>query len=223
MDTVKIVIVEDHVMFSEFVQKVCKKELDYVVVGTACDGRAAVKIVIEQRPDLVLLDLQLPKLDGFGVVEAIRLAMPEIRVLVLSSHCDAYTVFRAQQVHVQGFVDKNFADIATLKRAIAKVASGKVYFSDEFQKVKHAREADPFAFDKVLTDRERVVLGLIGQPMTDVEIAARLGISWQTVEKHRFRLLRKLNLSSNAELVRYAQEHGFTLSVRAEQAKTMLP
>src|SRR5216110_1116853 len=104
---VRIVIVEDHVMFREVLRKVCAVDLKLKVVGEAGDGQTAVQLVRETKPDLVLLDLHLPNLDGFGVAEAIHEYSPETRILVLSSHCDEYTVFRAERAGVQGFVDKN--------------------------------------------------------------------------------------------------------------------
>ena len=208
---VRIVIVEDHLMFREVLRKVCVQELRHEVVGEAGDGRRAVALVLGTSPDLVLLDLHLPNLDGFGVVEALRQAAPQVRILVLSSHCDDYTVFRAEHAHIQGFVDKNTSAVATLKRAITEVCAGRVYFSEAFKQIKAASHGDPFSFDKLLTERERTVLALIGDPLTDREIASRLGISKETVEKHRFNILRKLGLQSTAELVRYAVDHGFTL------------
>jgi len=120
--TVRIVIVEDHLMFREVLRKVCGEELQHEVVGEAGDGTKAVEVVGRTLPDLVLLDLHLPSLDGFGVVEAIRKQAPHVKILVLSSHCDEYTVFRSEKAHVQGFVDKNTNSVATLKLAIAAVA-----------------------------------------------------------------------------------------------------
>ena len=199
-------------MFREVLRKVCVQELRHEVVGEAGDGRRAVALVLEQSPDLVLLDLHLPNLDGFGVVEALRQAAPQVRILVLSSHCDDYTVFRAEHAQIQGFVDKNTSAVATLKRAITAVSEGRVYFSEAFNQIKAARQRDPLSFDKLLTDRERAVLALIGEPLTDREIAGRLRITRETAEKHRFNLLKKLGLQTTAELIRYAADHGFTLS-----------
>jgi DNA-binding NarL/FixJ family response regulator len=220
---VRIVIVEDHLMFREVLRKVCQEELRFEVVGEAEDGRRAVEIVVATAPDLVLLDLHLPGLDGFGVVEAIRRRSPSVRILVLSSHCDEYTVFRAEKLRVQGFVDKNTNSVATLKVAVGAVAAGKVWFSEAFLRAKAARRSDPIAFDKVLTERERAVLILVGVPLTDTEIATQLGITEDTVEKHRFNILKKLELSSTAELVRYARDHGFTLTARPAGDGTLLP
>ena len=206
----KIAIVEDHRMFGDVVKKVCVTELGHEIVAEAADGPRAVAMIRQQRPDLVLLDLQLPKLDGFGVVEAIRESAPEVRFLVLSSHCDAYTVFRTEQARLHGFVDKNTSTVESLKQAITAVSEGRCYFSESFHAIRSGRHEDTRSFDKLLSERERVILTLIAKPLTDDEIAARLKISGGTVKKHRFNILRKLDLRTTPELVRYARKHGFT-------------
>jgi two-component system response regulator NreC len=210
-------------MFREVLRKVCTVELRHEVVGEAGDGLAAVQVVANTSPDLVLLDLHLPTLDGFGVVEAIRENTPQVKILVLSSHCDDYTVFRSERAHVQGFVDKNTNSVEMLKSAIGMVAEGKVWFSEVFQKVKAARHRDPHSFDKLLTDRERAVLTLVGLPLTDAEISSELQISEETVEKHRFNILRKFGLQTTTELVRFARERGFTLTARRGDGGALLP
>jgi DNA-binding NarL/FixJ family response regulator len=220
---VRIVIVEDHLMFREVLRKVCATDLHHEVVGEADDGQRAVALVAETKPDLVLLDLHLPNLDGFGVIEAIRKVSPEMRILVLSSHCDEYTVYRAEHARVQGFVDKNTNTVEALKKAISTVADGRTSFSAAFLRSKAARREDPHSFEKLLSDRERTVLSLLGEPFSDDEIAARLSISHETVEKHRFNLLRKLSLRNTTELVRYAREHGFTLSAPRSGDGATLP
>jgi two-component system response regulator NreC len=219
----RILIVEDHLMFREVLRKACARDLRHDVVGEAADGRSAIELAIKTSPDLVLLDLHLPNLDGFGVVEALHQAAPKVRILVLSSHCDDYTVFRVEKSRVQGFVDKNTNTVTILKAAISAVGQGKTYFSETFLRIKAARHDNPKSFDKLLTDRERAVLSLIGEPQSDREIAARLGISAETVEKHRFNLLGKLGLQSTTELARYAREHGFTLVVPRDGAGSLLP
>lgn len=221
---VKIVVVEDHVMFREVLRKVCEKELGLEVAGEAGDGKVAVDIVRQTTPEILLLDLHLPNLDGFGVIEAVRAFQPALRILVLSSHCDEYTVFRAERARVQGFVDKNTNSVAVLKEAIKEVAEGRVWFSEPFRRIKAARHGDQFSFDKLLTDREREILALIGQPLDDAKIAQRLKISIETVEKHRFNVLRKLSLKSTTDLVHYAREHGFTLvAPKSSDGSAMLP
>jgi DNA-binding NarL/FixJ family response regulator len=220
---VRIVIIEDHLMFREVLRKVCAVELKLQVVGEAADGPTAVEMVKKTRPDMVLLDLHLPGLDGFGVAEEIRRIAPQIRILILSSHCDEYAVYRAEQAHVQGFVDKNSNSVAALKDAISAVAQGRVSFSEAFTRAKTTRHRDPQSFDKILTVRERAVLSLIGEPLADNEIGQRLAIATETVEKHRFNLLRKLGLRTTIELVRYARDHGFTLSAPRSGDDATLP
>ena len=210
-------------MFREVLRKVCTRDLRHEVVGEAADGRTAVDLVVKHSPDLVLLDLHLPNLDGFGVVQALQAASPKVRILVLSSHCDDYTVFRVEKARVQGFVDKNTNTVSVLKAAITAVGAGKVYFSETFLRIKAARHGNPQSFDKLLTDRERAILALIGEPLGDREIAARLGIASGTVEKHRFNLLAKLGLQTSTELARYAREHGFTLVVPKDEGGALLP
>jgi DNA-binding NarL/FixJ family response regulator len=220
---VRIVIVEDHLMFREVLRKVCREELRLEVVGEADHGLRALELIERVSPDLVLLDLHLPGLDGFGVVQELRQRVPQMKILVLSSHCDEYTVFEAERLRVQGFVDKNTNSVETLKSAIAAVTEGRMWFSEAFQRSKAARRRDPLAFDKILTDRERSILVLLGVPLTDPEIAQRLGITTETVEKHRFNILRKLDLTTTTELVRYAREHGFTLTGQPDNAAGLLP
>jgi DNA-binding NarL/FixJ family response regulator len=209
-------------MFREVLRKVCVTELRHQVVGEAEDGKVAVQVVRDTQPDLVLLDLHLPNLNGFGVIKAIRKDSPDSKVLVLSSHCDEYTVYNAERAAVNGFVDKNTNTVETLKSAIAAIARGEAWFSKPFLQIQAKRHRDPQSFDRLLTKRESAVLTLIGQSMTDVEIGKRLDISWQTVEKHRFNLLKKLELEGTAELARYARDHGFTLNA-PQSGDALLP
>lgn len=210
-------------MFRDVLRKICVKDLKHQVVGEAGDGRTAVGMVYSLDPDLVLLDLHLPELDGFGVVEAIRRVRPSVRILVLSSHCDPYTVFRAERLRLHGFVDKNTNSLDALKEAIRSVAEGKAWFSPFFQKMKAERHDDAFSFDKVLSPREREVLSLIGEAMKDDEIAERLGFTAHTAEKHRHNILRKLGIRDTTALGRYARDHGFTLSPARSAGSGPLP
>ena len=218
----RIVIIEDHLMFREVIRRICEVELRHQVVGEAADGQKAVEIILTQKPDLILLDLHLPNLDGFGVIERVKKQLPEMLILVLSSHCDDYTVYRAERAGIQGFVDKNTNSVASLKQAINAVTQGKTSFSEAFRKVRAKRHSDPVSFDKVLGNREREVLLLVGQSLRDHEIAEKLGISEQTVSTHRLNIIRKLGLENTTELVRYARDHGFTLEA-PQGGDAMLP
>lgn len=218
----RIVLVEDHQLFRDVLRKLCQTDMGHVIVGEARDGKEAIDIVADVKPDLVLLDLHLPKLDGFAVIENIRRLVPEVMILVLSSHCDDYTVYRAERANVQGFVDKNTNSLLALKAAISAVCDGKTSFSEAFKRVRAKRHKDPVSFDKVLGNRECEVLALVGQSMRDSEVAQRLGISEQTVATHRLNIIRKLGLENTTELVRYARDHGFTLTT-PQDGDAMLP
>lgn len=210
-------------MFREVLRKVCSDELRHEVVGEADHGNRALELIERVTPDLVLLDLHLPGLDGFGVAQQLRRRVPHAKILVLSSHCDEFTVCEAERLRVQGFVDKNTNSVATLKAAISALAEGRVWYSEAFQRTKAALRRDPLAWDKILTERERAILILLGVPLGDAEIAQRLGVTVDTVEKHRFNILRKLDLATTTELVRYAREHGFNLTGQSGSAEGLLP
>ncbi len=206
----KIAIVEDHLMFREVLRRVCVAELGHAVVGEADDGLRAVEMVRATSPDLLLLDLRLPSLDGFGVIERVRETAPRLKIIVLSSRCDRFTILAVERARVNGFVDKNTNSVAALKEAITAVEAGRVWFSAEFRRARAARVSDHQSFDKILSAHDCEVLAILGAPHSIAEAAALLGISVDGVEKQRFLLLRKLGLKSSAELVRYAQENGFT-------------
>lgn len=207
----KVVVVEDHAMFREVVAKLCAAELGLRVAAEVADGRAAIMALRTHRPDLVVLDLQLPDLDGFAVVEAVADELPRTAVLIVSSHCDDYTVYRAEQLHVRGFVDKNSNSLDALRQAVRAVRQGHSWFSETYTRLKEARQKNPNAFDKMLSRREQDVLALLCVPLTDAEVADRLGVSAETVAKHRFNLMRKLSVENTTALIRYAREHGFGL------------
>ena len=138
------------------------------------------------------------------------IGVPTLRILVLSSHCDDYTLFRIEQSKVNGFVDKNANTLSTLREALAALEEGKCYFSAAFYAAKAARRADPRSFVKILSDRERAILYLIGEGLDDDEIGARLQISARTASTHRSNILRKLDIRGTPKLIAFAHENGFT-------------
>jgi len=207
---VRIVIVEDHLMFRNMIRKTCVQQFGHTVVGETDSGVQAVELILKLKPDAVILDLSLSDMDGLNVADRAFAALPQVRIIVLSAHCDDYTLFRVEKSGVQGFVDKNSSPVEVLRDALVAIAAGRTYFSPAFQAAKLARRNDPRSFIKVLTEWERAILSLIGQGLSDEEIGVRLNLSPRTVQTHRSHLLQKLNLKGTPKLIAFAIEHGFT-------------
>jgi DNA-binding NarL/FixJ family response regulator len=206
---VKIIVVEDHLMFRDVIRKTCGAN-GHEVVGETDSGTKAVDLILRLKPDAIILDLSLPDMDGFNVVDRVIKNLPNLRILVVSSHCDDYTLFKVEKSKVHGFVDKNSNTVETLCEALVAIETGRIYFSKAFLAAKLARRHDPVSFTKVLSDRERAVLSLIGQGLTDEEIGERIDVSFRTVQTHRSRILRKLGIKSTPKLIAFAIENGFT-------------
>jgi len=219
---VRLVIVEDQLMFREVVKKACERDLGHTVVGECGTGAEAPELVKRLRPDVLLLDLSLPDMDGFEVAEVVLEQTPEMRILVLSSRCDDFTMYRIEQSGVHGFVDKNSNTTLVLEDALKAVEAGRSYYSAIFQKMKQARRLNPVAFTKTLTEWEHRILALIGLGLSDEEIGERLTISRHTAQRHRSNILRKLNLPGTPKLIRFAIDNGFTqLSWKAGRFPTI--
>lgn len=206
----KLVIVEDHVLFREVLRKLCEREFGFTVAGEAGTGRAAVEAIRVHKPNIVLLDLNLPDGDGFDVIDQIQPQMPELRFLVLSSYCSDYALYRVEKSAVHGFVDKNTQSVEMLREALKAVSLGHCYYSPAFMEAKLERHRDSNSYIKVLSNRERELLGFMGQSLTDEEIAAKLGLAAKTVETHRGSILRKLGIPNTPKLIRFAIEMGLT-------------
>jgi DNA-binding NarL/FixJ family response regulator len=203
-----ILIAEDHLFFREVLETSCSDVLGDATVTSVPDGDSAIRLCQARTFALLLLDLQLPHVDSFAVADAAVARTPHVAIIALSSECTDFTVYRAEKRRVKGFVDTPSATVPILREAISRVAANGVYFSPGFLELKSARKRDSMSFDKILSDRELEVLSLIAAPFNDREIAAALGISPQTAEKHRFNLLRKLSLPTTTELTRFARARG---------------
>jgi len=224
MSRLRIAIAEDHLMFREVIRKVCIDEFRHEVVAEADTGPSAVRVVLASSPDVLLLDLNLPELDGFGVLEVLRKAHSPVRVIALTSARGEYTLYRVERAGFHGFVDKSTNNLASLRGAIEAVCTGKTYFAPTFVEANAARKQNPISFDKVLSERERTVLGLIGRSLSDDEIARRLKINSRTAETYRQRLMDKLNVHGTPKLILFAVEHGFTqVPLQGEEGEAAFP
>jgi len=206
---VRILIVEDQTMIRELLVNACAKAVPKAMLAEAGDGAEATKRCREHAPDLVILDLELPDMDGLDLLGSLRELAPDVRVIALSSHTDEFTLHRAAQFKVNGFVDKNEQPLEILRGAIAKVMDGKTYFSPVVERVRNSLRADPIAFTKLLSDHEQYLLTLMGRGLTNEEVAAMVGLSAVTVKTHRRNIMGKLGFHSTPELIRYALDKGF--------------
>lgn len=206
----RVVIAEEEQLFREVLRKVCLEEFGCTIVGEAADGETAVNLVAATQPDLLLLNLNLPVLDGFSVAHAAKRASLQTRIIVVTASRGSYTLYRIEHGNFDGYIDKGTSGLSTLRDAFAACARGQRYFSSIFFSDKASRLRDPKAFDKVLSDREREVLRWIGMSLDDHEIGRRLGIRPRTVETFRGRILKKLGVRGTPKLIRFAIESGFT-------------
>jgi DNA-binding NarL/FixJ family response regulator len=206
-----VLVADDHGIVREGLRRLLEAETDLEVAGEARDGREVLEQVEEHPPEIVVLDISMPRLGGLETLERLRSKYPDVKVILLSVHGDAPFIQSAISLGADGYVLKNgrAADIVTAIRAVTK---GGSYFSPVVAReivaqlrTPEARSQEPFS---VLSTREREVLHLIAEGMSAKEVAAELSISTKTVEAHRTSLMRKLGVRKATELVRYALRHG---------------
>lgn len=187
-----------------------------IQVREANTGRGGVEACREFKPDLVILDLGLPDIDGLRVVDELRegIGNATTRFLVVSGYCDAYTLYRADEARVHGFVSKADDSADVIKYAISLVGSGGTYYCDAFMKARNNRQGDAHFFGKLLSKREQYLLELIALGLSDDEIAAVAKIASSTVQTHRKHISHKLEISGTPKLIAFAHATGFTSLLR---------
>jgi two-component system response regulator NreC len=205
-----VLVVEDQTMVRELLVLACRQAMPQATVRAAGTGQEALRACREAIPELVILDLVLPDGDGLDFLKQIFAIAPAAKVIALSSHIDEFMLHRALSSRVHGILDKNEQPLRVLHEAIASVLAGQRYLSSLVQQLRASVRADPTAFDKILSEREQEVLRLVGDGLTNEQIAAQLSISVSTAKHHRLNLMAKLDMHSTPQLIRYAIEKGFT-------------
>jgi len=210
MKRITVLLAEDHTVVREGLRALLDAEGDIVVIGEAATGRQAVALTRKLRPAVVVMDLAMPLLNGLEATRQILKAVPGTRVLVLSAHGDDAYVERVIALGASGFLIKQ-TSAHILARAVREVESGNAFFSPSIAKRLHnhsEKSPDRVALLKRkgvrLSSREAEVLQLIAEGQANKQVAAELGISVKTVEKHRQRLMEKLDIHDTAGLTRYA-------------------
>ena len=218
---IRIVIVDDHALLAESLGAWIVRHPDLMLAGRAEDGEAGWNLCLALKPDLALVDVDLPKLDGLELVKRLLVQLPTMRLLTMTGRMDPYTIWRATQSGVHGYVEKTLPP-EMLIQAIRTVANGGVFFSPVFQKVKQEWLAQPEAFQKILSEREQEVLRSVVAGRDDERIAGELHISTATVVVHRKHIRQKLELHNDRELVAYARMWGLDKLVEPERASSGL-
>jgi len=205
---IRILLADDHVLVRQGFKLILSGQPDMQIAGEAANGREAVEQAEKLQPDIVVMDVTMPELNGIEATRRITTAAPRARVLALSMHKDAVYVREILRAGARGYLLKDSAD-ADLIAAVRSVAKGEAYLSpaisDAVLTDYRRHVTDPL---DLLTTREREVLQMIAEGKTNKEIATTLTLSVYTVEAHRGRVMEKLNLHSTGELVRFALRSG---------------
>ncbi len=203
-----ILLAEDHHIVRQGLKSMLSAEKGFKLLGEAGDGLKAMELVAKHTPDVLVLDLMIPRLHGLEVVRRVRKEHPSTRILVLSMNSEDPYVVEALRSGATGYVLKDCAT-SNLPEAIRSVAAGKRYLSPALAEraidalFQNRGEAGLDPYD-TLTERERVILQMAAEGMGNPEVAEKLFISPRTAESHRANLMRKLGLRSQTDLVRYA-------------------
>jgi DNA-binding NarL/FixJ family response regulator len=211
VDKITVLIADDHRLFRDGLMKILEPCNDIQVVGEASDGLEAMKKVAELHPAVMLLDLSMPKLDGLEVARRLKKEHPATKIIILTMHEEEEYTLKMVRSGVSGYLLKDSAARDVID-AIRNVFTGKAFFSPQISKILAesyrevtSQEEDPY---ERLNNREREILQLILEGHTNKEIAGTLFISPKTVDNHRTHLMRKLNVHSSSELMRWAAKKG---------------
>lgn len=205
----KVLVADDHGVVRKGLRFLLELDSQIEVVGEANDGREALDMAEQLHPDVVVLDITMPQLNGIDAAAQLRKRDPDIGIVMLSMHCDETFLLRALSAGAQAYLLKDAAE-TDLVQAVKSVAAHKMFFSPTITRTlmqdymrQMQREKIEDSYD-LLTDREKEVLQLLAEGKSNKEAAAVLELSLYTVETHRSRIMQKLNLHSTAEIVLYA-------------------
>jgi len=207
-NVVKVLLADDHTIVRQGLKLILAAHPDLEVVGEAANGKEAIELAQKLRPDIVVMDVAMPEVNGIEATRRMVQNEPRLKVLVLSMHKEAVYVREILRAGARGYILKDAIDTELLN-AIRSVARGDGYVSPAVSSALlsdyRKNVTDPL---DLLSNREREVLQLIAEGKTNKEIATRLNLSVYTIDSHRGKIMEKLNLHSTGELVRFAMKHG---------------
>lgn len=207
-----IALAENHAVVRQGLRALLETEPGFIVVGEASDGREALDLVARAKPNILIADLMMPRLNGLEVTRLIKLRQPDTRVIILSMYSDESYVRQALRNGAAGYVLKD-CEVSEVVKAVREVAAGRHYLCDRLSKVAdrlatERAQGGPLDPYETLTTREREVLQLVAEGLSSTAIGTRLKISPRTAESHRANLIRKLALRTQSDLIRFALKRG---------------
>jgi len=212
--SISILLVDDHALFREGLRSLLEKQADFIIMGEAGDGREAMRLAEELKPNVVLMDIGMPELNGIEATHQITRKVQNTKIIALSMHCDNNFVGQILKAGAAGYLlkDSVFEDLVS---AIRTVVTGKAFLSPQIASVVIEDYTKKLVSDEKLplaslSSREKEVIQLIAEGKTSKEIASTLSISTKTAENHRKNIMEKLDIHSVAELTKYAVRQGIT-------------
>lgn len=214
MKGIRILLADDHKLFIDGLGSLLDRRTGVEIVGAARDGLTAVRLASELKPDLILMDVSMPQLNGIEAARKILAENPSIHIVMLSMHADRRYVVESLRAGARGYLLKDSAS-EELLRVMERVSAGELYLSSKMsgeiiQDYLRVAESGKSTAFSVLSPREREVLQLLAEGNSTKEIAARLTVSVKTIETHRSQIMNKVDLHSVAELTKYAIREGIT-------------
>jgi len=210
---IRILLADDHIVMRSGLRVLLERQTGYQVIGEAADGRQAIELAEAHSPDVAVIDIAMPNLNGIEAARQITAKLPNVAVVILSMHSDESYVLRALKAGARGYLLKDSPE-ADLIAAIRAVHDGKAFFSPAISKMlvedymRQLQQRDVEDTYELLTSREREVLQLLAEGKSNKETAGILGLSLYTIETHRSNILQKLNLHGTPELILYAVRKG---------------
>jgi DNA-binding NarL/FixJ family response regulator len=213
MSKLRILLADDHTLMRQGLRRIVEEQEDWEVVAEASNGRDATRLALELKPDIAVVDIAMPQMNGIEAIRQITRRAPAVRVLVLSMYPDEAYIVQALQAGARGYLLKDSAD-TELVRAVRAIVDGKSFFSPAVSKVllddyvRYLTERGITDRYDSLSEREREIFQLVAEGRSNKEIAQLLYVSPSTVETHRAHIMEKLDLHSAAEIVLYAVRKG---------------
>ncbi len=207
---IRILLVDDHSLVRAGLRRVIEEAADIVVAAEACNGQESISEFAEVNPDVVVMDISMPKMDGMEAAKRLLSLHPDARILILTRYHEEHYAVRTMKAGCLGYLTKG-SSTRELHEAIRAVAQGRKFLSDEGKDIVNLQllsSRSGLAPLECLSDREFQVFCLLARGQALKEVAATLGLSAKTVETYRTRVLQKLSLRNNVEICRFAYEHG---------------